>query len=62
MYESYFYLTLTLFWAPAPEVAIEAGPIIYIEDEHTACDVLPLTLTWSPAEGFGAQSQVTYVR
>lgn len=55
-----FYLTLTLIWAPSPDLSLEAGPYFYTATDKEYIEVQPLTLSWSPSEGFGAQSSYTY--
>lgn len=55
------YATLTVFWTGetiTPE--LEIGPqVSHTDYEHVDATLYPLTLTWTPEEGFGAQSSVS---
>ena len=54
------YVTLTLFWHPTPDVALAAGPeVLVYRDDRQVARLEPLTLTWTPDAGFGAQTEVT---
>lgn len=56
---AYIYVTLTMYWL-TPTCELAAGPEIRVyRDDRQQAQVEPLTLTWTPTEGFGAQTQVT---
>ena len=56
------WVSLTLWWAPVPSVSFEAGPAAHSVVGDRRADVEPLTLTWTPEEGFGASSSMSVGR
>jgi len=56
------YASLTLYWAPTPSMELEGGPALYQDVGEHYAEVEPLTLTWSPEEGFGASSSMHFGR
>ena len=56
------YLSMTLTWAPAPSLELEGGPYVRAYVGQESCEVSPLTLTWTPEEGFGATSRMEFGR